>query len=316
MMSKAECVITTDTTHDPPRWIRVQGLKSFDVWDRAGVPLALFGGSLAVLMILLGGGWQPSIPTWGIFLLFFGYLAVGMLALAIYLRRVRELDIDELRSASAGENPLHREAILAALFGGGHGMGVRQSSIDLAGFCDVYRAQHQTPPSALLYRVEPPDREPPNVELPFRVSSDAVEFSSDSIRRNTLLILYLLGVAIALLAVFWTVSRPVHHWIGALAAVPVFLAMLIYPLRAMFPSIGGRPVMTPGVIECAPWFRRKSLSAEDSLLVVIATKNRTTAAWRRADSAYPVFQLHYRSPDDPRLQTILKLWIADPDPPP
>ena|GEM_PF-6795110 len=137
-------------------------------------------------------------------------------------------------------------------------------------------------------------------------------------RRHSLLLFVVM--AAPSLYIVWTLARMLHKlnmtnsiWSTFL---PFFVIILVSPIvnyiQLCLFTTRRTAIIENGVVEFRRFMRRRRHTTDDAFCFIHAQKHLTRIEWYENGKQRPAHALYFRDPDDPRIQTILNLWTADP----
>ncbi len=322
MASETRCTITVDEEHDPPRWVRVDGLRMLDMWDRAGINLAMCMIALVVIPIVLifyfAAEWLTSQPPWVTFLLWLIFGAIAGFLILLYRRALRHSEIRALQSTPPEDQTIHFNAILAAFYIRAGWWSEWSRIIDADAFRDTYQSQSTVPPSVILYKSVFPEDVPSEEVFPQQITGDPPIAKPLTSRARGWIKLVFYGLLVlsttSILSLLFSSDRSEVAWESVVAMVSTFLMSLFMIYQFSFAASRSAVQIDRGRVGFTKWFRRRSLASDDSLCTVYSMFGIVTLQWHRPGRKWPAHTIYFHAPNDPRLITILNLWTADPLP--
>jgi hypothetical protein len=320
MASETNIVITVDEEHDPPRWVRVSGLRLFQKTPWLGGAFGLALGLGLVAMTTVATRSNPNtVPLWAIGVAFGIFYLLAFFVFLFSLQRLKNSDIRTLRQATDNGLGAHREALLAGIYNQTQKRGASSKWFDVDEFVKPYAAYCLSNPLVLLVGNQTPMVIHDVLDSPQYIKGDPpISF------RNSKLMMAITVIPPVIIAgmianVLRSMNATPQQW---LMFAPIFLMLLAQPflydleIKLVFPRRNA--IVDRGAVEFRKRFRRYSLTTADAICFVIAQKRKATVEWHRPGKRMPALTLHLHGhgPNDPRLQTILNLWTADPPPEP
>ncbi|MCB9846985.1 MAG: hypothetical protein H6814_01085 [Phycisphaeraceae bacterium] len=306
--------IDTDQAHDPPRWVAVDGLRSFRTgrWLGGALGLAIAIGMIAGAIVATRLN-PNTVPLWAIGVGFGLYLLAAFGAMLLMFRLLKNADIRELAGAPEDSLSIHRRALVAGVLDNPGGRGAANRTFDAEVFIAAYQSEGAEAPRALIIGATPPPDESEDRACPTRLKGDPPFSSFDSRWTLAVTLLPLAYITWMIVSTLHSMSATPSQW---LMFAPVFLLLWAQPLiadleiRLIFPPRSA--ILDRGTIEFRKLFRRRTLRAGDAVCFIVQGRRKSTVQWFAPGRRLASLTLHLRGPDDPRLTEILDLWTADP----
>ncbi|MCB9838355.1 MAG: hypothetical protein H6813_03370 [Phycisphaeraceae bacterium] len=310
--------IDADERHDPPRWVRFAGSRAYELWDDFGIKTGLL---IAVVILVpyfilwsYFQEWVESLPWWSIYIAGMPLVFVLGLALMLRLRWLRRVD---LQSIETNPRPTpHQRAIADTFLSGSRWRPLGMDRVNARAYFDAYRAQDATPPPIVLQGIPFIELNDLDIETPLRIVPDPPLQIGNARWIGWFYLVMAIFCLIALLALLDPSTRSGVGW-----------QIIIFPAFWLAPSLmfvdmcycyRRRHTVTcfPGGIKYRKRFKQRTIMQGEAICFANKSARLAVLEWHRPDHAFPEFVMHFRDPEDPRLQTILNCWTADPLPGP
>ncbi len=308
--------IEIDDQYDPPRWVRVEGLRSIDAMNRVDSKTGVIMGLVVMVPILIVTKQYPGLlegkPWWAVLA---ASAAVGLgigIMILIYWRGLRRADIGANECVPNEDCTVHLNAIRSGLLKMRSWFALGSMCIDAASFFNAYRSQNIDPPSIILHRVRFAALPLSQIESPQRFVGDPPIKWPRSVWLKICCWGFFAFSSIALISLLFVADRSgiapsMYFSMGSMLVTSVFMLYMTY-----FSAQRQAITCSPGSIRYTKWFRSRSLTRDDAVCTVTRMFGMTTLEWYQTGRRVPRTGLMFRDEDDHRLATILSFWTADP----